>query len=133
LTGFATRISLKKTRSRSIDGPKQNGVPCIEVQRLTVIHSARSMIQSTSNSDHTARAGALPSQPAAPRKTPLVRDNFQSPQAEQLRETLARQPEIRPEVVARGKLLAADPSYPPPEVILKVASIILRSPDPSED
>jgi hypothetical protein len=50
-----------------------------------------------------------------------------------LREALARQPEIRPEVVARGLALAADSSYPPPEVLLKVASLILRSPDPSED
>lgn len=91
------------------------------------------MINSTSNSDHTARTGAVPPKPTAPRSIAPGRDKFSTAQAQQLREALARQPEIRPEVVARGKALAADPSYPPPEVLLKVASLILRSPDPSED
>ncbi|HUG11250.1 MAG TPA: hypothetical protein VMM36_09565 [Opitutaceae bacterium] len=91
------------------------------------------MINSTSHSDHTARTGAVPSKPSAPRSIAPGRDKFNSPQAQQLREALARLPEIRPGFVEMGKRLAADPSYPPPEVLKKVAAMILRSPDPSED
>ena len=54
-------------------------------------------------------------------------------EARQLSAALASQPEVRPEVVARGNALAADPSYPGPEIIAKVAGMILNSPDPSED
>jgi hypothetical protein len=32
---------------------------------------------------------------------------------------------IRPEVVARGRALAADGSYPPPEVVNKLAALIV--------
>jgi hypothetical protein len=50
-----------------------------------------------------------------------------------LRAELARQPEIRAEVVARARELAADPGYPPAEAVRKIADQILRSPDLSED
>jgi len=46
---------------------------------------------------------------------------------------LAAQPEIRPEVVARGKVLAADPSYPSTSILRAVGGTILNSPDLSED
>jgi hypothetical protein len=44
-----------------------------------------------------------------------------------------RQPAIRPEMVARGKALAADPNYPPMDTLRKVAEQILRAPDLTED
>jgi hypothetical protein len=50
-----------------------------------------------------------------------------------LRSALLAQPEIRPEVVARGKVLASDPSYPSGAILRKVGEAILNSPDPSED
>jgi hypothetical protein len=50
-----------------------------------------------------------------------------------LRSELERQPEIRPEVVERARALAADPSYPPVEIMRHVASQILAAPDLSED
>jgi len=50
-----------------------------------------------------------------------------------LRAALASQPEIRPDVVARGQALAADPNYPSMDVIQHVAGMILNAPDPSED
>ncbi|HEX3730953.1 MAG TPA: hypothetical protein VHV47_14170 [Opitutaceae bacterium] len=40
---------------------------------------------------------------------------------------------MRPEVVARGRLLAADPNYPPAGVINHIAGLVLNSPDLSED
>jgi hypothetical protein len=50
-----------------------------------------------------------------------------------LRAELQRQPEIRPEVVARARQLAADPNYPSPKILKNVARQILASPDLSED
>jgi hypothetical protein len=44
-----------------------------------------------------------------------------------------RQPGVRPDVVARAKLLAADPNYPPVAVIRKLACQILAAPDLSEE
>lgn len=53
--------------------------------------------------------------------------------AEFLRAELARQPEIRPEVVERARGLAADSAYPPVEVARHVAAQILAAPDLSEN
>jgi hypothetical protein len=93
------------------------------------------MIDSTSSPDRAARATALPSELA---KSPSYRtgggsDRLSTDKAEQLRAALTAQPAIRPEVVARGKSLAADPSYPPAGVIGQVAAQIVNSPDLSED
>jgi hypothetical protein len=50
-----------------------------------------------------------------------------------LRRELKRQPEIRPDVVARARTLAADPSYPSWDVLKNVAAQILQSRDRSEE
>jgi hypothetical protein len=50
-----------------------------------------------------------------------------------LRQALVRQPEIRPEVVARARALAADPAYPPVSILRSMAQQILAAPDLSED
>jgi hypothetical protein len=49
-----------------------------------------------------------------------------------LRSELRRQPEIRQDVVARARALAADPEYPRIEILRIVAQQILRAPDLSE-
>jgi hypothetical protein len=46
---------------------------------------------------------------------------------------LAAQPEIRPEVVARARALAADPGYPSNAILERVSQLILATPDLSED
>ena len=38
---------------------------------------------------------------------------------------LENKPEIRAEVVARGRALAADANYPPPDIINKLAGLIV--------
>jgi hypothetical protein len=98
-----------------------------------VISHVKSMIESTSNSDRTARVGHTPTQASKAKNVAPGRDKFNSAQADTLREALARTPEVRPEVVERGKQLAADPNYPSPDILSKVAEIILRSPDPTEE
>jgi hypothetical protein len=46
-----------------------------------------------------------------------------------VRDTLASLPEVRPEVVDRGRQLAADPSYPGQDIIQKIASLITPLPE----
>lgn len=91
------------------------------------------MITSTSSADRTPRPEQL-----APVAKPVARpeatrsDRISTEQAEFLRAALERQPAVRPEVVARGRELAADPSYPSMEVLRNVAGQILAAPDLSE-
>jgi hypothetical protein len=63
----------------------------------------------------------------------LGTDRFSAGNTIALQAALAAQPEIRPEVVARGRALAADPSYPSVEVLRQVGAALLRSPDLTED
>ncbi len=92
------------------------------------------MISSTTSSSGSVRpelnlaSGPASSRPPAPRA-----DQLSTEHAEFLRAQLQSQPAIRPEVVARARLLAADPNYPSPAVMKSVASQILASPDLSED
>lgn len=60
-------------------------------------------------------------------------DRISTENAAFLRAELQRQPEIRPEVVARARELAADPGYPPITTLREVARQILASPDLTED
>ena len=92
------------------------------------------MISSTSLTDPSLRAGqALPSDKTPVRARTARHDNVSTGSAAKLATELARQPEVRPEVVARAKALAADPNYPSPEVIRRVGEMILGSPDLTED
>ena len=94
------------------------------------------MIDSTSSSDRASRANAVPieiANRAAPDRTGDQRDRLSTAAAEQLQTALANQPEVRPEVVARGLALAADPNYPTAAIIRSVAAAIINSPDLSEE
>jgi len=93
------------------------------------------MIDSTSSFDRASRAQALPGDlsDSTSKRVVQARDTLYTNQAQQLSAALAGQPEVRPEVVARGSALAADPNYPSAAIISKVAGMILNSPDPSED
>jgi hypothetical protein len=90
------------------------------------------MINSTSSSDRVLR----PEGPVLHAKTPasggLGADRFSPENTTALKAALQSQPEIRAEVVARARALAADPSYPSPEILRQVGAAILGSPDLSE-
>lgn len=92
------------------------------------------MISSTTSTDRAVRpelvsgAGQSAGRPNTPRPDRISTEN-----AAFLRAELQRQPEIRPEVVARARALAEDPNYPPAEALRQVAEQILGSPDLSED
>lgn len=92
------------------------------------------MISSTSSTDRAARPELIASAgPSAGRSGALRPDQISTESAAFLRAELQRQPEVRPEVVARARDLLADPSYPSMEVLRDVAGQILNSPDLSED
>lgn len=92
------------------------------------------MISSTSSTDRTVRPELVPAAgPSGGRPTAPRPDLISTENAAFLRAELERQPEVRPEVVARAKELAADPGYPSFEIMKDVASQILAAPDLSED
>jgi hypothetical protein len=66
-----------------------------------------------------------------PATTPPAQDRISLQQHSDLKTNLKNELAIRPEVVARGRLLAADPTYPPAEIINDIANLIANSDDPS--
>jgi hypothetical protein len=90
------------------------------------------MINPTSSSDRSARPDAAAAVSFNHAERAAKTDRFNSRQAAALTVALAAQPEIRPEVVARGRELVADPSYPSPEMLRHVAGLLVGSPDPAE-
>jgi hypothetical protein len=89
------------------------------------------MIQSTSLSDAAGRAQALQSTlvSQAGARTPVKSDSLSTTGIDQLRAALKSSPEIRPEVVARGRALAADPEYPSLQIIRHISAQFVNSPD----
>jgi len=59
-------------------------------------------------------------------------DRLSSANTDALREALNNTPEIRSDVVKRGRELAADSNYPPRVIIASLAKLMLESNDPSE-
>jgi hypothetical protein len=92
------------------------------------------MISSTTSTDRSARPELI-TLPVAVRNRSIhsADDQISTENAAFLRAELKRQPEVRPEVVARGRALAADPNYPSMDALRKVAMHILKSPDLTED
>jgi hypothetical protein len=93
------------------------------------------MIHTTSSSDRTGGTDPVSlslSKPAA-RPLPRQQDSVSTDNLDGLRSALAGQPEVRPDVVARGLALAADPNYPSATILKSVANVILNAPDLSED
>ncbi len=91
------------------------------------------MINSTSSSDRTVRPDAVVPTPPKMVVRATSSDQFSAANSAALRSALASQPEIRPEVVARGRALAADPTYPSKDILSQVGQQILNSPDLSTD
>jgi hypothetical protein len=52
-------------------------------------------------------------------------DNVDLRRVNSMLSQLENKPEIRPEVLARGRALAAQADYPPPQIIDKLASLIV--------
>lgn len=94
------------------------------------------MIQPTSNllgfnrADAIAYAGGKPS--AAINHPTASGDHLLSSNTDALQTALKNTPEIRPEVVERGRHLAVDLNYPTRELIQRLSKLISESTDLSE-
>jgi hypothetical protein len=92
------------------------------------------MIPSMSSPDRSAAADAVvASSQTAGRFVRQQPDQISTQGAAYLRSALESQPEIRPEEVARGVALAADPNYPSAAIMKNIAGQILGAQDFSED
>jgi hypothetical protein len=92
------------------------------------------MISSTSSPDRAARPEVIAASEQAAGRTPAARpDQVSTESAAFLEAALVRHGEIRADVVARARGLAADPAYPPVEISRHVAGQILSAADLSED
>lgn len=92
------------------------------------------MIQSTSNLSGYYRADSISTsgqKSFTAKAQPEVGDSLSSANTSNLREALAQTSEIRPEIVARGKALAVDPSYPPRQILEGLAKLMVDSRDPA--
>jgi hypothetical protein len=90
------------------------------------------MINSTSSSDRVLRPDGVVLHAKTPSPQGPDADRFSPEHSAALKAALTAQPEIRPDVVERARLLASDPSYPSPAILRQVGRAILNSPDPSE-
>ncbi|MCX6953344.1 MAG: hypothetical protein NTV51_14415 [Verrucomicrobia bacterium] len=91
------------------------------------------MISSASSPDRAARPDLVSQAgPSSPRPYTPRPDQISTDSADYLRGALQRQPAVRPEVVERARAMVADPNYPSPEIIKRVAEQIVASPDLSE-
>jgi hypothetical protein len=93
------------------------------------------MINYTSKTDNLLRteqfAGSLQKQTARS-KSPAETEQLSASSQETLQSVLESQPEVRPEVVERGRSLAVDGNYPPKELIRKLSEMLIASNDLSE-
>jgi hypothetical protein len=90
------------------------------------------MINSTSSSDRVLRPEAPVLHAKSATASGFGTDRFSPENTAALKSALQAQPEVRAEVVARARVLAADPTYPSPEILRQVGEAILRSPDLTE-
>lgn len=56
----------------------------------------------------------------------IPRDSFTTEQKQKLMEVLQRQPDVRPDVVAKGQALREDPAYPPRDVVSAMAKMFVK-------
>jgi hypothetical protein len=91
------------------------------------------MIHSTHSSDRTPRPDPTAQPGARPPARNSRADRFSADGVATLRAALRSQPDIRPDVVARGRELATDPAYPSREILTRIGRAILAAPDLSED
>ena len=91
------------------------------------------MISSASNTPGQPLPGSLASTGPKPASTSAsytsTQESLSSDNTDSLRSALAATPEVRPEVVEKGKQLAASPTYPALAIIESLAALITKSED----
>lgn len=91
------------------------------------------MIQPTSPFSGHARTNAAtshtPARAQAEAPTAETGERLSRAQTDTLQSALKNTPEVRSDVVARGKALAADPTWPPRQIIEQLTKLIVESRD----
>jgi hypothetical protein len=91
------------------------------------------MIQSTSHFDGYNRADAVANAAAkaasAPKQGSQPRESLSQANSDALRQALSTTPEVRPDVVERGRKLVVDTNYPPRHIIEDLAKLMVESRD----
>jgi hypothetical protein len=90
------------------------------------------MINSASSSDRVLRPEGVVLHAKTNSAGAHASDRFSPENTAALKSALQNQPEVRPEVVARARALAADPSWPTPGILRHVGGMILASQDPAD-
>jgi hypothetical protein len=93
------------------------------------------MINNTSKTDNFLRADAIAAQvprPAVPAQKNTTTERLSASSQETLQAVLREQPEVRPEVVARGQQLLVDANYPPREIIRQLSELLIGTADLAE-
>jgi hypothetical protein len=93
------------------------------------------MINTTSKTDSLAHVDTIAAQhprPAATPTRPAETDRLSKSSQDTLQNLLSQQPEVRPEVVARGQALAVDANYPPLAIIRRLSELLANSSDLAE-
>jgi hypothetical protein len=86
---------------------------------------------STSNQLYRAQIGNRENeqQPPPVQKRQDDYDRLSTELSSKVRASLKAMPEIRPEVVERGRQLLADPGYPSQDIVRKIAGLITPLPE----
>jgi hypothetical protein len=71
-----------------------------------------------------ARFNRLKSEPS--RTEEAAQDSVQTEPSDQLLNTLRNEPDMRPDMVEHGKVLAADTNYPPAETVADLAKLFVQ-------
>lgn len=83
------------------------------------------MIQPTDNSRSPIQFNPAKAQPSKAKPEAAQKlDRLDTDSVQQLREAVAKEPAIRPELVELGRKLSADPDYPPAHVVEKLAELL---------
>lgn len=93
------------------------------------------MINSTSKTETTLRTDFVPEKSprvanGAARQTDT--DRLSASSQETLQNVLSQQPEVRTDMVERGKALLVDANYPPKEIIRQLTELLVNTADLSE-
>jgi hypothetical protein len=85
---------------------------------------------STSGELYRAHLSARENEPQpAQSRTQEDYDRLSTESSNKVRAALAAMPEVRPEMVERGRALLADPNYPSPQIMRQIASLITPLPE----
>jgi len=84
------------------------------------------------NKSHTQPVEQSTQTQRARKPRPQENDRTEFHAADSLRQALDAEPDVRADVVQRGRQLVADADYPPPEIIRRIANLLALGPEQTQ-